>query len=500
MKRLVIIPIVLLTLQTGLNAQQVLSLEECRQMALESNSELEQARIMTRMAGYDRKIARANYFPDISVSGTYMYNSRDIALVGDETSARLAGMGTAVQEQISGQMQAMVQAVMSNPAAAAEFMGSPMWQTVMGSLSKTDVSAALNALGAEIDKAFHLDMTNVFAGVVSLKQPVFAGGKIVASNRIAALAEQLSMSQYDSKCQETLLAVDQAYWQVVSVASKKKLAESYADLLHCMVADADASVAEGVATEADALTVKVKANEADMLFTKASNGLVLSKMLLCKQIGLPLESDVMLADENAEMLPQVSVSPVKDMEDIFADRPEIRSLDIAAQIYEQKVNVARADMLPKIAVTANYMVSNPNLYNGFQNKWGGMFNAGVAVNIPVFHGTEALQKTRKAKEEARLYRVRYDDAREMVSIQVEQLRRQRCEITEKLRMAQSNLENAEENLRVATIGFEEGIVPANTALAAQSAWLSAHSEFIDAGVELQMNMTALLKAEGEYGK
>ncbi len=223
MKRLVIIPIVLLTLQTGLNAQQVLSLEECRQMALESNSELEQARIMTRMAGYDRKIARANYFPDISVSGTYMYNSRDIALVSDETSARLAGMGTAVQEQISGQMQAMVQAVMSNPAAAAEFMGSPMWQTVMGSLSKTDVSAALNALGAEIDKAFHLDMTNVFAGVVSLKQPVFAGGKIVASNRIAALAEQLSMSQYDSKCQETLLAVDQAYWQVVSVASKKKL-------------------------------------------------------------------------------------------------------------------------------------------------------------------------------------------------------------------------------------------------------------------------------------
>ena len=88
----------------------------------------------------------------------------------------------------------------------------------------------------------------------------------------------------------------------------------------------------------------------------------------------------------------------------------------------------------------------------------------------------------------------------MVSIQVEQLRRQRCEITEKLRMAQSNLENAEENLRVATIGFEEGVVPANTALAAQSAWLSAHSEFIDAGVELQMNMTALLKAEGEYGK
>lgn len=498
MKRLVIIPIVFLTLLPDLDAQQVLTLEECRQMALESNSDLEQARIMTRMAGYDRKIARANYFPDISVSGAYMYNSRDIALVSDETSARLSGMGTAVQEQLSSQTQALVQAVMSNPAAAAEFLGSPMWQTVLGSLSKTDVSAALNALGSEIDNAFHLDMTNVFAGVVSLKQPVFAGGKIVASNKIAALAEELSQAKYDTSCQETMLAVDQAYWQVVSVAAKKKLAESYADLLHSMLSDAEKSVEEGVAVGADVLTVRVKANEADMLFIKASNGLVLAKMLLCKQIGLPMDSDVTLAHENAELLPEPSVMPVKDMDSILADRPEVRSLDLAAQIYEQKVNVARADMMPKIAVTANYMLTNPNLYDGFRNKWGGLFNAGVVVNIPVFHGTEALQKTRKAKEEAKLYRVRYDDAKELVGLQVEQLRRQRSEVTERLRMAQSSLENAEENLRVATIGFEEGIIPANTTLAAQSAWLAAHSELIDAGVELQMNMASLMKAEGEY--
>ena len=83
-------------------------------------------------------------------------------------------------------------------------------------------------------------------------------------------------------------------------------------------------------------------------------------------------------------------------------------------------------------------------------------------------------------------------------MQVTQLRKQREEAYEHLRMAESNLENAEENMRVATIGFEEGVIEANTALAAQTAWLQAHSEYIDAGIELQMNAVNLRKAEGCY--
>lgn len=33
-----------------------------------------------------------------------------------------------------------------------------MWQTVLGALSQTDMSQTINALGKEIDDAFHPDM------------------------------------------------------------------------------------------------------------------------------------------------------------------------------------------------------------------------------------------------------------------------------------------------------------------------------------------------------
>lgn len=478
------------------SAQQTLTLEECRQMAIQNNKTLEQARTKVEMAGYDRKIALANYFPNISATGAYMYNGSNIALVSDDMSASLRNMGTAVQGQISNQMTNLMQAIMSNPAAAKEYMSSPMWQTMLGALSQTDLSAAINAIGAQVDDAFHLDIENVFAGAVSLQQPIFMGGKIIAANQIARLAQELAQARYDTEYQQVIIDVDQAYWQIVSVAAKKELAESYCDLLHQMQHDVELSVKEGVATEADALTIKVKANEADMLLTKSTSGLKLAKMLLCKQVGLDLGSDIRLADEGSETIAIPAIGVQKDMEAVYADRPEIRSLELASQIYSKKVNVARADMLPKVALTANYLVSNPNMQNGFQNTWGGMFNAGVMVNIPIFHGFEALQKTRKAKAEATIYLTQCEDAKNMINLQVSQLRSQMSEALEKVNMTESNLTSAEENLRAATVGFENGVVDANTALGAQTAWLKAHSEYIDAGIELQMTAANLSKAEG----
>ena len=330
-----------------------------------------------------------------------------------------------------------------------------------------------------------------------MQQPLFVGGKIIYSNQMAALAQDLAQSRYDLKYADVVVDVDQAYWQIISIANKKKLAESYVDLLHQMERDVEAAIAAGVATESDALQVKVKTNEAEMMLTKASNGLILSKMLLCKRIGLPLESEITLADENLEVIPEPMCPATKSMEDIYASRPETRSLTLASQIYDKKAKVVRADMMPKVALTANYLVSNPNAFNGIQNTWnGGMFTAGVMVNVPIFHGLETLNRYKKAKAEATLYQSQLADAKELIDLQVTQQRKLFEEAHEKLSMTESNLESAEENLRKATVGFEAGVVSTNTVLGAQTAWLSAHSEYIDAGIELQMAAANLNKAEG----
>lgn len=487
-----IIAAALCVLPTYAGAQQVLTLDECRQMAVENNNSLKTAQQKIKVAGYDRNIALANYFPKITATGTYMYTSRDWKLIDDDKAAEIQKAGTTLQNDVTNKMMQ----IMSDKDVMTKYMTDAAFKKLIDGLQTTDIATPINAIGQHITEALTLDMHNLCGAVVSVQQPVFMGGKIVASNQMAKYAEELAKSQYDAEHAQVLADIEQAYWQIVSIAAKKNLAENYADLLRQMGKDVDALVAEGFATPSDALTIKVKMNEAEMLYTKATNGLALAKMLLCKECGLPLDSEITLADETLDAIPVPQMSPVISDEEVYAARPEIKSLDLAKKIYEKKVAVVRADGLPTVAVMANYAVTNPNVFNGFQNKFGGFFSAGVLVNVPIFHGTEAIQKTRKAKAEAALTQYRLDDAKEMISLQVAQLRQQEGEALEKLTMAESNLENAEENLRVATAGWNEGMIASNVVLQAQTAWLQAHSEYIETGVELQMCSVNLAKAEG----
>ena len=482
----------LCVLPTYAGAQQVLTLDECRQMAVENNNSLKTAEQKIKVAGYDRNIALANYFPKITATGTYMYTTNDWKLISDEQAETIQTAGTTLQNDVTNRMMQ----IMADKDVMKKYMDDAAFRKLIDGLKTTDIATPINAIGQHITDALTLDMHNLCGAVVSVQQPVFMGGKIVASNQMAKYAEELAKSQYDQEHAQILADIEQAYWQIVSIAAKKNLAENYADLLRQMGKDVDALVAEGFATPSDALTIKVKTNEAEMLLTKATNGLVLAKMLLCKECGLPLDSKITLADENLDAIPVPEMSPVISDEDVYAARPEIRSLDLAKKIYDKKVAVVRADGLPTIAVMANYAVTNPNVFNGFQNKFGGFFSAGVVVNVPIFHGTEAIQKTKKAKAEAALTQYRLDDAKEMISLQVAQLRQQEEEALEKLTAAESNLESAEENLRVATAGWNEGMIASNVVLQAQTAWLQAHSEYIETGVELQMCSVNLAKAEG----
>lgn len=476
---------------------RTLTLQECRDLALQNDRELDQSRTEIEMAGYDRKIALANYFPNISATGAYMYNSSDINLLNSDMAGALSGIGTTIGAGVNSSISEIVSKLLAtNPGMIKDIMSNDLFKAIMGSLNPGEITEALNSVGSEIANSFKVDIQDVFIGAVSVTQPVFVGGKIVAANKMAALAEELAESKYDRKYGETVVSADRTYWQIVSLANKKKLAESFSDLLHSMEHDVEISIAEGVATEADGLQIKVKANEADMMKTKAENGLALSKMLLCKQTGLPLDSEIILADECLDEIPMPEMYAEKDMDAVLADRPETRSLDLASRIYDNKYKIARADMMPKVALMANYLVSNPNPYNGFNKEWGGMFNAGVMVQIPIFHAFEATNKTRKAKAEATLYRSQYQNACEMINLEVTRLRMLQDEAYERLAAAAGNLTSAEENLRTATVGFREGVVDTNTALAAQTAWLKAHSEYIDAGIELQINNVDLSRAEG----
>lgn len=442
-------------------AQQRLTLEECRSLAIENNKQLQIAAEQQRVAYYNKKEALAKYFPEISFAGTYIHNQKNLNLIHS----------SAIPSQI--------------PLPDLSGIGIPL----PPSLDISDARQKILDLGK-------VEIRNLWAGGFNLTQPIFMGGQIVAYNDLRSYAEELAATMKDTKLTEVIVETDNTYWQVVSLANKKKLAESYVNLLRKMDSDIAAMEREGVATKADRLTVNVKLNEAEMTLTKATNGLSLSKMLLCQLCGIEITDNVAVADEDIQSLNVVQdINTLPDVDEALTNRDEIRSLELATKIYEKQEKIAMAGFMPNVAFTANYIWTNPNLFDGFEKKFDGMWNVGVVAKVPLnFWSTSSKYKA--AKAETIIKRLELADAREKIALEVNQSAYKLTEANKKLAAAEKNVEKADENLRYANIGFEEGVISTSDALSAHTAWISAHAELIDAQIDVKLGRIYLNKALG----
>ena len=475
-------------------AQTVLTLEECRSMALENNGQSKIAQEKVTAAEYDSKTAFANYLPKVSATALYLHNSENINLISDDQRNSLSGMGTSLTSGIKTSL-------MSDPAFVSMYMSDATVKNtvnyLINKMSTADVAGTLNHLGQEFSDNLTLDIQNIYVGALTVEEPLYVGGKIRAYNKVASYAKELAETQLDGEDQKVIVTVDEAYWQIVSIANKLRLTEQYVDFLRQMDNNVELMKQEGVATASDQLSVRVKLNEAEMSQIKAQNGLVLSKMLLCQLCGLPLDSEIMLKDEMNETLEIPTDEVTYTQEGLYEDRPELKSLQLAVNMYDMKSKIVRADYLPTVALMGNYLVTNPSASNGIANDFHGIWNVGLVAKIPVFHFGEGLNKYRRAKSDKIITQYQLEDARGKVSLQANQYEKKIAEADSRLEMALKNMENAEENLRIANIGFKEGVVESSLVLAAQTAWLKAHSEEIDARIDRIMATVYLRQVTGQ---
>lgn len=322
------------------------------------------------------------------------------------------------------------------------------------------------------------------------------GGAITAANNMARIGEELAQNNIEMSTQKTLHDIDQAYWTVVSVKHKKRLAESYLEVVKKLDDDVKKMIREGVATRADGLKVDVKVNEAEMALTQAENGLVLSKMLLCQLCGLDVDSNITLADEDAENLAAMGGDEPADRQVAMENRPELKMLQNSLDLSKQSTKVVRAAFMPQVLMTGGYLASNPNVYNGFERKLSGVWNVGVMVRVPLWNWMEGTYKVRASKIASAMVELEKDDIAEKIELQVSQSQFKVKEANRRLAMATKNVENADENLRCATLGFKEGVIQTTDVMAAQTAWLQAQSQKIDAEIDVKLSQVNLRKALG----
>lgn len=445
------------------------------------------------VAAESRKAVQTKNLPRVNAIGGYELFSKEISLLNNDQKSILSNAGTLTANGLGNGMSTalnnLIQQGLITPQTAQQIGQYAQHLAPV-------ISEVGNEIGSAIADAFRTDTRQIWSGSVIVTQPIYMGGGITATNKIAEITENMAANDIDAKRQATLYAIDNAYWMVVSLKNKQQLANSYLELVKKLNDDVHKMIDEGVATRADGLKVDVAVNEAQMTVTQVEDGVQLAKMYLCQLCGLPLNGSITLTDEGSVSLSDPEPEVLTTTDSTYSTRPEVRILQNMVDISKETTKLIRAAYLPHIALTGGYLTSNPNLFNGFERKFSGVWNIGVIVQIPVWNWFEGRYKMNASKGATAIASMELDEVREKISLQVEQNRFKVKEAQKKLNMTRQNMVSAEENLRCATVGFKEGVMSITDMMAAQTAWEKAQSQHIDAAIDVRLSQVGLKKALG----
>ena len=426
-------------------------------------------------AGYLRRAAKTAYLPGIDFSATYFYNQRIINLLGED--AKLPTMS----------FDPATMSYQYNLVKGPD--GKPVTNPETGGYIPSEIAVIPK-------EAMSYDIHNVFAGAFTLTQPIYMGGQIRALNKIAGFGEKIASAMSNNVAQEIIYSVDEAYWTVISLKEKKKLAESFVNLTDSLCNNVRIMLEEGVATKSDLLSVEVRVNEANIALVKVSNGLELSRMALAQICGLPPNTSMQLSDEDLKSVNLKPAPGVSNLEDVYTRRQDLEIVRQSINLLQSREDLALSELLPKVALVGMYSFSNPNLIDGFKKRFGGGFSVGAALQIPIWHWGGDYKRYKAAKSNTAAQRLLLEDLEEKVQLQVSQAQFSLDEADKTYKMATLNLTKADENLRQAQLGFQEGVLTTSDVLMAQTAWLAANSEKIDAEIGVRLANTYLSKVLG----
>ena len=427
-------------------AQRVLTLDSCRSLAKEHSRTLQQKDEEIKAAHAKKQQVMTNFFPQVAARGVYLHMQKELHLID--------------------------------------------WDKPLGHLNFL-IPERLRHLGT-------VDLRNLWVGNVTAIQPLFLGGKIISGYKMASLAERLQGELRQTAETEVETKLDETYWQVVSLRSKERLLDQLVRLLEQTVRDVDASIDAGVATKADGLSVRTKLSEAEVKRSQVVNGLELSRMLLADLCGLSEDEPFTLAEEGhlQELLLSTQTAPIardEDTEAAIERRSEIRSLRLVDSIYSKRVNMESASLFPKLYGVASYSTTNPNSFQGQKKEFGGQYYLGLMLEVPISDLFSGTFKRRQAKAEHRVKQLELAEARSKINLQIKQALRTADDARRAYTTALSAVKMAEENMRYAKAGYDEGVIPLLNYTMAQTAWMSAQDSLIDAQIRVLLTESKLKK-------
>lgn len=340
------------------------------------------------------------------------------------------------------------------------------------------------------DMGMTLRMRGIYMAGVNVQQPIFAGGKILAANKMAKIGQDAAAEQLRLKRTQVAADAETSYWTYVAVLAKEEMMQSYAALVDTAYRQTLTSVDAGMATRNDLLRIEARRSQVLYQQEQVRAGANLCRMALCCAMGIATDTplEVNTADIPADI-------PSNLGQYNLADRPEMHLLRADIAVKQQQVNMTRADFLPTLGLQAGWSayggismdMATPEgvLQNKIRgNGWTIMFG----LQVPIFHWGEGAKKVKAAKIDVENSRLNLQGTERKLDLQVQQAISNVNVGLQLVHSAETALQQATAALESTQVGYENGMNSITALLDAQSQWHSARSSLIEARTQLRIHV------------
>ncbi len=453
--------IVMLCISITTYTQEYMTLERARELALSKSEDIKIAVAMAEKANAEKKAARTNYLPSISAEATGMYKPDNI-----ETELYLP---TLTPDATTGELTPNV---MVNPATGTPVMGA-------------DGNPVFNMYAY---LPLEVSLKGVYMADITLEQPIFTGGKIIAGNKMADIGVEITEENIQMKRMNAISEVDNAYWLYISVQSKVKLAQSSVDMLNELLKRVKISNEAGLASQNEVLKVQVEYDKATLNLQKAKSGLELTRMSLCRVTGLDFSTQIVT---DSTIVISDNILQQYGSEDV-TNRPEYKILEKNIALEEQRIKTVRADYLPSAGISAGYNYMGGIEINSEDFHQDGI-NIMASVKIPLFNWTEGKQKIASAKAERSIKEFEFEKNVGLLRLEIENAKLNLKDAALRIEISERALEQANENLRVSNDNYGVGKELLTDRLIAQTQWEQAFNTVIEAKTAYKLQETEYLR-------
>jgi len=434
-----------------------LTLEECIELGLENNPQLNVSEAQVEQARAQVVQARANKLPTLSLTANWVRSNKlpDFK-TGDVTLFD------------SGPNQPL--------------LGPP------GPLHVHQIPFP----GFEISNTREGDIYNV---KVEAQYALYTGGRVEKGIETARLNVEAAREDLRLSRNELIYNIEQAFYGVLLAQQMVELTNEIYSTMEAHLGQVRQLYNEGLVSNLDLIQVEAQLASIRPSQVRARNGLDMARLGLNNYLNVDMETKVQAVGELEYNEKPTPVAP-----DLYttalANRPEMEVMRYRIEMADKLVQIQKAGARPTVGLFANYAWDRGQELPPNDTIWRDGYQAGAALTVPLFDGLATKGNVEEA--EAQLMQARAGKRALTLGIQtqVEQAVLAVKAAREQIEAERANVDANERNLEVARARYSVGLATNLDVTDAQTQLLQARTQLLSAIHDYNVAWAQLDAAQG----